>query len=727
MKGFSDITAVVRKRTGLSMQAAPAPRSVALLVALMLLVAVPGVRAEAAPGGAAGAAANSPSPNVAPQPAPAVTAAPPAGAGHAGPTGPAEGAEGLSDSTAALADSSIAAADSAIVPAAPLAVGDLTFTSRSKIEFTESDKRAETGFALSYLPGDGWAINSNLTVGKKSFRGRDMDVIIESFTNSAAKVDPDLYIFNIMLGETYNKQMSLALSRYGKEIVFNKESAGFNFTLTRPILGSSKSQVYAAAEGSRGKQDFKYNTTAKADAGGHFNYSFGEMVKASAGFGTNFRREESSVSYIVFDWMPSHSDTMKARFSIGKTEEKKLLDASYSRKMGTIREIQPPYGNSMEIIDDPESAYQERNENKGETLKLASSASITDRIRVDLTFNRDYSDERFMIEDRRNKEYESKDMGAGVSYKYHKRGTFTVNLKRAESDTELGPTSIASYRTKDYSLSGSISQTIHDSLYVSVTASTTLKQKIFKKREQNPRDIDYLNSSLDCKLNGHLFNRIKTDIVFSTLKSETVNIDASLSDDNRTNFQYLLSPKLSFDPVPWITLSQKYEMKFDYTEYTFNEDRNYLDRNTTLETDASFRIFRRMKLTLNHGYQMKDTGSYLQKSGGEKLYGRTNENFEHRMRMYCEYNPVKDMILFVRTTYKTQKNNTLGMVDGERQVVGSSGSDSGDLRTGFERSRKLTDSGKIDLDVAYVKKFAPYLSEDRKQYWEVNMNLEMSF
>jgi len=134
-----------------------------------------------------------------------------------------------------------------------------------------------------------------------------------------------------------------------------------------------------------------------------------------------------------------------------------------------------------------------------------------------------------------------------------------------------------------------------------------------------------------------------------------------------------------------------------------------------------------MRLTLNHGYQMKDTGSYLQKSGGEKLYGRSNENFEHRMKMYCEYNPVKDMMFFVRTIYKTQKNNTLGMLDGERQVIGTSGSDSGDLRTGFKRSRKLTDSGKIDLDVAYVKKFAPYLSEDRKQYWEVNMNLELSF
>jgi len=670
----------------------------ALLAALMLLVAVPAVRAEAATGSAAGAAA---------------------------------------DSDASKTDLSSVAGYKKVA-AEPAKIDSLTLTSKSNIIFTESDKEARTGFTLSYLTGDGWVINSTLTMGKKSFRGRDMDVINESFTNSAAKVVPDRYMLNIMMGDSYNKQMSLALARYGKEIVFNKESAGFNFTLTRPILGASKSQIYVASEGSRGKQDFKYNTTAKADAGGHFNYSFGEMVKASAGIGTNFRREESSVSYIVFDWMPSHSDTMKVRFAIGKPKEeeilevgksgeKKLLDVSYNRVMGTIREVQPPYGNSMEILDDPESAYQERNENKGETLRLASSASITDRIRMDLTFNRDYSDERFMIEDRRNKEYENKDMGAAVSFKYNKRGTFSVNLKRAESDTELGPTSIASYRTKDYSLSGSISQTIFDSLYVSVTGSTTLRQKFFKKREQNPRDVDYLNSSLDCKINGHLFKRIKTDIIFSTLQSETVNIDASLSDDNRTNFQYLLSPKLSFDPVPWITLSQKYEMKFDYTEYTFDADRNYLDRNTTLETDAAFRIFRRMRLTLNHGYQMKDTGSYLQKSGGEKLYGRSNENFEHRMKMYCEYNPVKDMMFFVRTIYKTQKNNTLGMLDGERQVIGTSGSDSGDLRTGFKRSRKLTDSGKIDLDVAYVKKFAPYLSEDRKQYWEVNMNLELSF
>jgi hypothetical protein len=85
------------------------------------------------------------------------------------------------------------------------------------------------------------------------------------------------------------------------------------------------------------------------------------------------------------------------------------------------------------------------------------------------------------------------------------------------------------------------------------------------------------------------------------------------------------------------------------------------------------------------------------------------------------------MLIFVRTSYKTQKSNTLGMVDQKREVIASSGSDSGDIRMGFERSRDITDSGQLDLNVAYVKRYAPFLSEDRKQYWEINMNFKLDF
>ncbi len=425
--------------------------------------------------------------------------------------------------------------------------------------------------------------------------------------------------------------------------------------------------------------------------------------------------------------MPSHSDTLKARLVIGKTKDKKLVNLTYKKEIGTIREAQPPFGNSMEILDDPELVKEERNDKRGEVLIVESAAKVSERISMDVTFNRNYSDQKFMIEDRRNKEYETKNIKAGLSFKYHSRGTFGISLKRSESDTELGPTSIASYRTRDYSLSGSLSQALSDSLSMTISASTSMNQKFFKKRAQNPRDADYLNSSLDCELDGHLFHAIKTTIAFSTLRTETINIDASLSGDNRVDFQYLLSPRLEFDPVPWIKLWQKYEIKLDYTEFTFDPDRNYLDRNTSLETDASLKIFKSMKLGLNHNYQMKDTGSYLSRTGGEKLYGPTNENFEHRLRLKCDYNPSVDMLVFVRTTYKTQTSNSLGTIDGKRRVISTSGSDSGDMKVGFERTRKIADTGKLDLDVAYVKRYGPFISEDRKQYWEINMNITLEF
>ena len=602
----------------------------------------------------------------------------------------------------------------------------LTFQSKSSLKFTEGYYLGETGMSSTFNAYGGWILNSNLTISKKKFRGRDMDLIMENFMNSAVKVVPGTYNLNLSIGKIYSKQVSSGMAKYGKEIVMEDESAALSYIYSRATLGADKTEGHFTGKASMGQQDFKFNKTMAVQAGGYQNYSIGDKIGVGGGFGTTFKREQSDIGAIEFKGITSRVDTLRAGFEIGGKGEK-FLKVKYSRKMGVLRQIDPPFGNSMQALDNPEDAQEEENRIKGETLHLESAIKPMKTLSIKVTFDHNYSDEKFVVENRRNKEMESNNLEATASYKYSTNGSLGITMKRGESVTEFGPTSVASYSMKNYALNGSWKHSIHDSLDISLTGTMTLKQKFYVKKEQNPRDVDHLFSSIGGKINAYLFRVIKTAIAISASRREIVNIDATLSGDNRADYQYLLVPEFSIRPATWIAIKQKYEIKMDYTEYSFDPDRNYLNRNTVLVTDASFRLLPPLRFSLNHRYQMKDTGSYLAKDGGERLYGPTNQNLEHKLKMNLKYTPAKDTAFFIQAQFKDQVNNSIGFVDGKRVIRSSSLSESGDFRIGLERKQNVTESGKLDLNITYVKKYAPFLSEDRRQYWDIQANFTLDF
>jgi hypothetical protein len=144
-------------------------------------------------------------------------------------------------------------------------------------------------------------------------------------------------------------------------------------------------------------------------------------------------------------------------------------------------------------------------------------------------------------------------------------------------------------------------------------------------------------------------------------------------------------------------------------------------------TRATFWFYRSI-MKIDHRYQFVDTGSYLEPpGGGERLYGRTNESFEHRIDFRYEYTPTPDFSIFTRSNYRFQESNRLGEVDGGLGVVSSRYTDSGEMRLGASRAAKVTEYGKVDLNVAWVKRFGPNLTPERREFWEVDCNVVITF
>ena len=46
---------------------------------------------------------------------------------------------------------------------------------------------------------------------------------------------------------------------------------------------------------------------------------------------------------------------------------------------------------------------------------------------------------------------------------------------------------------------------------------------------------------------------------------------------------------------------------------------------------------------------------------------------------------------------------------------------------GLERNRKIGERGKLDMKVAYVKNFGPNISDEKKEFWDFDVNLSFGF
>ncbi|MCK4549483.1 MAG: hypothetical protein KAU49_04915 [Candidatus Krumholzibacteria bacterium] len=590
----------------------------------------------------------------------------------------------------------------------------------------ESEYRLGTGMGLTFEPGDGWRASSDVKITKRQYRGRDMSDINERFSNSAIKLVPDLYNVNLALGQDYLRQKAVGLARSGGDMVIENKYLNAGVAWERPELWASKSRFSLMGRLGAGQNDFKYDNNLQGNASGYLWYGIGPDLDVSGGYGIWRKMEDSDVSGRKFENMHSDIDTISAKVGYG-TGDVKLLFVDYKRTMGVVRKVDPPRGNSLEVIENPDLAKMERSSRKTERVFIKSSIRPGDFLKVDFEFLRDYFDQQNVVDTRLSKETELKKISAKAVYYYSPGGRLDISIERKENDIDYGPVSLSSYLEKARVLKASLSHDLTDSLRLTMRGSGSLKQRYYRKKDANPRDADYLYYSFFADLDARLPLDILAGVKFTYKQRETINIDRSLSGDNRTDFTYWVVPRFTLRPSGWFEIGQEYEIKMEFTDFTFKDNENYLDRTTIMNTKAKFKFFR-SHLGITHRYQFIDTGSYLPPpEGGERLYGRTNESFEHRFDFRYDYQPVTDFTLFTHANYRFQENNRLGEVNGQVGVVDTRYYDSGQMTLGFNRLAKLTEYGKVDLNVAWVRRFGPNLTRERREFWEIDMNVKINF
>ena len=590
----------------------------------------------------------------------------------------------------------------------------------------ESEYRIDTRMSLTFNPGGGWRGMSNITMAKRKYRGRDMSDINQNFNNTFVKIVPFLYDVNFAIGQDYIRQKAVGLARSGGDMVIQNKFLNAGFKWERPEFRARKSQFVVMGRAGGGQNDFKYDNNFQGQASGYLLYGFGQDLDVGGGYGIWRRTEDSDVAGRKFENMPSDMDTIRARLNYGSGDQK-LLHIDYKRTVGVIRKVNPPRGNSLEVIENPDLARMERSSKKAEKITVKSSIQPLSAFTLDFEFNRDYYDQQNVVDERLSKETELKTLRAKARYKYSGSGRADIEINRRENDVDYGPVSLSSYLEREGGVKVSVTHDITDSLRISLRGTGSLKQRYYAKREANPRDADYLNYYFQADLDAGLPLDIKAGVKFTYRQYQTINIDASLSDDNRTDYTYWVVPRFLLRPTDWFEIGQDYEIKMEFTDFNFNENENYLDRTLVMSTKANFSVLA-SHFGIKHMYRFIDTGSYLlPPDGSERLYGRTNESFEHRLTFRYEYVPVKDFTIYSHSNYRFQESNRLGEMGGTKGIISTRLYNSGEMALGLSRTTRLTKSGKADLNIGWVRRFGPNLTKERREFWDIDVNVVINF
>jgi hypothetical protein len=631
-----------------------------------------------------------------------------------------------SSSLAEMAARAMQDADSAAVAVAAAAATTDRFVpvNGTFISANENDMSLGNATRLSIDPGSGWALTSMLSAEERRYRTQKITDVTQSFMAQATKTSSDVYVFNLGIGQTYSKKKTLGLGRFGKDIVFDNQSASAAYSLVAPLLGAKASRFTLQAEGRRGTNDFKFDRSAAGSVSGSLAYASGAFG-ASGGFGSMRRVESSEIGTAKFSRMPSDADTLRAGLSYG-AGDRKTLTVRYLQSAGIERKVMPPLGNSLEILDDPSKA--EREEARGELrqLDVLSSLAPFSFLTMDVKFMHKLDSQKYRVDSRRSGESENTSIEAAGAYKYAKSGSLRLSATRGERVSDYGPKSLSSMTIREYSLRGGVTQVLGDSLQLSVNGSGRLQQNFYKQRDVNPRDADNLSYSGDATIRAKILPRVSADITAAASRYETIYISGTLSGDNRVDYQYRLGPTIRVKPLGWLSLTQDYTVKIEFTDFVFTDDKNYLNRTTTLNTRADMVPTRRTAILFRHSYLMKDTGSYLLRKGRE-VYSPNSRNVEHTLAFDVKYTLSPAFLIKAQADFRTQESGIYGLVGTRRAIVRTTIYESGGFKVGFVRRKDIWNAGSVDLDVAYARNYGTYITEARKQFWEVNSAINLKF
>ncbi len=545
----------------------------------------------------------------------------------------------------------------------------------------------------------------------------------------------DLHMFDLFWFGTASYSDSRVLNRSKAigggftDFLINDKMATLGTTYKR-IFEDMRTDMVGSAGLIQSERAFKNDQGIQSGVNGGVAYSVGDRIVVQGRGALRGTWDESSAADSLFTGLGSSEDSLAGAFNF-QVADSIRFDATHRRYEGDRTFADQGRGSLGNQQGGAENVFQETETRDTRNTTLALTTRIASRFGLTLTAMHDEQVLDYDIVSTRDSQTIGDLVTGNINYKMPWQTSASIQFETSETLRDYGPLSNSSLTDKRKRVSMFLTHSLSKTMYASFNGSSQITQSFYLNQEESPLDQDQVDTNMGLRITSSYFQRLSMAIGINYTNSEYVKIDSLQSSDNRTRELWELRPSFTYFVRPNLSIMQTYGLSFDYTDYFFNDDKNFLDRNVTFTNEFRYRPARGIELLFEYGLYLHDNGSYLpDELTGERTYQIASEDRRDRTRIRVDYR-VKEKVVdnriagaisfFAENLYSRREEWTPGSFDTRDTTT------DGQIQVGSTANYDWGGGRVLKFFVSKVKRFSPFGVEEAKDYWDARSEITYAF
>jgi len=578
----------------------------------------------------------------------------------------------------------------------------------------------DNNFTARLVGPQNWQLNMNLKVGERHYRIQDRRDEVKLLSFSVNKMFSPGVVFTA--GQSDNRTFNRVVSITGGFQDFinnvNQMSTGLSANPVQQRFIRFDGRVHGDL--SQRELTYKNDFSISGQAGGGVRLDLTKQITVQGRAFRRESRERSTSSISSFDNLGAHDDSLKADVDINLTQNI-AVDFAYFNFKGEREYADQARGSLGGQLQGEENLIRELEIRRAKQYELGTNIKLLSDITlaVDARHSEELRD--YLIATTRFNRTETNALNADMNYALSDKTRLGVKVEDRRTLRDLGPQSISSFDEERKRVDVTFNHHFSPTFNFDVTLYQLLAQSFYIDYEANPRDRDQLDQAATLRIGSKPFKKLQTNITLAVTSTEFINSDASFSSDNRTRTRYDMRPVITYFPNHRITLTQQYGIAVEFTEFAFNPDDNFLDRNVTFSNDLKVRLLPRVDTRFYYTLRFHDRGSYLPVGPqGQRLLDRQREDRTDQLELSMKYEMTK-RIKFIGSFDHTRREDTT-IDTGNTRIT-----ENGGVQGGVEGNYTWTGNKRLTFKVSKVNRYSPFGTPEQNDFWLVNSEFKYDF
>ena len=213
---------------------------------------------------------------------------------------------------------------------------------------------------------------------------------------------------------------------------------------------------------------------------------------------------------------------------------------------------------------------------------------------------------------------------------------------------------------------------------------------------------------------------VTTSIHMDVRKNDIVNVNAQKSNDNKTDYAYIVTPDYSLR-FGGNSITGEFSGDARYAVYAFDEDKNFLTRRFSTRQRWQRALTSHVSSDVLGTYEISDEGSYRPSViDGIRRFAKSREVRRFRIETQMLYNP-KAWMQF-RTLFRRDGDDQFSVVETTKKQTGRSRTD--ELTFGISGKKRVMKAIQLDVDAAYTRKAGDRVTSVDRKFYTIRFALE---